>query len=169
MSDSIPSAHDDEQHQHQQHHHPTNAEDRKAAAALSALNPSHIAPDTPKSASTPSAADQEALGQAMSRLEIASGQSGGAGGRGGVQKPAEAQKRVPVEATKKKAVKVAVEDVNLLVCQYLTEQLGRRLIGMVGKIEELELNKSTATELLRLHDGNVVEAMRAFVSVGPSL
>ncbi|GKZ64622.1 hypothetical protein AnigIFM60653_006095 [Aspergillus niger] len=150
MSDSIPSAHDDEQHQHQQHHHPTNAEDRKAAAALSALNPSHIAPDTPKSASTPSAADQEALGQAMSRLEIASGQSGGAGGRGGVQKPAEAQKRVPVEATKKKAVKVAVEDVNLL-------------------IEELELNKSTATELLRLHDGNVVEAMRAFVSVGPSL
>ncbi|GCB23758.1 hypothetical protein AAWM_06643 [Aspergillus awamori] len=150
MSDSIPSAHDDEQHQHQQHHHPTNAEDRKAAAALSALNPSHIAPDTPKSASTPSAADQEALGQAMSRLEIASGQSGGAGGRGGVQKPAEAQKRVPVEATKKKAVKVAVEDVNLL-------------------IEELELNKSTATELLRLHDGNVVEAMRAFVSVGPGL
>ncbi|GJP87603.1 hypothetical protein CBS63078_2524 [Aspergillus niger] len=150
MSDSIPSAHDDEQHQHQQHHHPTNAEDRKAAAALSALNPSHIAPDTPKSASTPSAADQEALGQAMSRLEIASGQSGGAGGRGGVQKPAEAQKRVPVEATKKKAAKVAVEDVNLL-------------------IEELELNKSTATELLRLHDGNVVEAMRAFVSVGPGL
>ncbi|GLA10897.1 hypothetical protein AnigIFM62618_000496 [Aspergillus niger] len=150
MSDSIPSAHDDEQHQHQQHHHPTNAEDRKAAAALSALNPSHIVPDTPKSASTPSAADQEALGQAMSRLEIASGQSGGAGGRGGVQKPAEAQKRVPVEATKKKAVKVAVEDVNLL-------------------IEELELNKSTATELLRLHDGNVVEAMRAFVSVGPGL
>ncbi|KAI2888255.1 hypothetical protein CBS76997_8513 [Aspergillus niger] len=151
MSDSIPSAHDDEQHQHQQHHHhPTNAEDRKAAAALSALNPSHIAPDTPKSASTPSAADQEALGQAMSRLEIASGQSGGAGGRGGVRKPAEAQKRVPVEATKKKAAKVAVEDVNLL-------------------IEELELNKSTATELLRLHDGNVVEAMRAFVSVGPGL
>ncbi|OJZ87380.1 hypothetical protein ABZX51_010537 [Aspergillus tubingensis] len=146
MSDSIPSAHPDEHHQHQ---HPTNAEDRKAAAALSALNPSHIAPDTPKSSSTPSAADQEALGQAMSRLEIASGQTGGAG-RGGVQKPVEAQKRVPVEGAKKKAVKVAVEDVNLLV-------------------EELELNKSTATELLRLHDGNVVDAMRAFVSVGPGL
>ncbi|BCS12791.1 hypothetical protein ALUC_50837A [Aspergillus luchuensis] len=146
MSDSIPSAHPDEHHQHQ---HPTNAEDRKAAAALSALNPSHIAPDTPKSSSTPSAADQEALGQAMSRLEIASGQAGGAG-RGGVQKPVEAQKRVPVEGAKKKAVKVAVEDVNLLV-------------------EELELNKSTATELLRLHDGNVVDAMRAFVSVGPGL
>ncbi|GLA56790.1 hypothetical protein AtubIFM55763_006709 [Aspergillus tubingensis] len=146
MSDSIPSAHPDEHHQHQ---HPTNAEDRKAAAALSALNPSHIAPDTPKSSSTPSAADQEALGQAMSRLEIASGQTGGAG-RGGVQKPVEAQKRVPVEGAKKKAVKVAVEDVNLLV-------------------EELELNKNTATELLRLHDGNVVDAMRAFVSVGPGL
>ncbi|GLB03114.1 hypothetical protein AtubIFM57258_007689 [Aspergillus tubingensis] len=146
MSDSIPSAHPDEHHQHQ---HPTNAEDRKAAAALSALNPSHIAPDTPKSSSTPSAADQEALGQAMSRLEIASGQTGGAG-RGGVQKPVEAQKRVPAEGAKKKAVKVAVEDVNLL-------------------IEELELNKSTATELLRLHDGNVVDAMRAFVSVGPGL
>ncbi|GKZ25610.1 hypothetical protein AbraIFM66951_002999 [Aspergillus brasiliensis] len=145
MSDSIPSAHPDEQHQH---HHPTNAEDRKAAAALSALNPSHIASDTPKSSSTPSAADQEALGQAMSRLEIASGQSGG--GRGGGQKPAEAQKRVPAEGAKKKAVKVAVEDVNLLV-------------------EELELNKNNATELLKLHDGNVVEAMRAFVSVGPGL
>ncbi|PYH36273.1 huntingtin-interacting protein K [Aspergillus neoniger CBS 115656] len=146
MSDSIPSAHPDEHHQHQ---HPTNAEDRKAAAALSALNPSHIAPDTLKSSSTPSAADQEALGQAMSRLEIASGQTGGAG-RGGVQKPVDAQKRVPMEGAKKRAVKVAVEDVNLLV-------------------EELELNKSTATELLRLHDGNVVDAMRAFVSVGPGL
>ncbi|GKZ39708.1 hypothetical protein AbraIFM66950_000985 [Aspergillus brasiliensis] len=145
MSDSIPSAHTDEQHQH---HHPTNAEDRKAAAALSALNPSHIAPDTPKSSSTPSAADQEALGQAMSRLEIASGQSGG--GRGGGQKPAAAQKRVPADGAKKKAVKVAVEDVNLLV-------------------EELELNKNNATELLKLHDGNVVEAMRAFVAVGPGL
>lgn len=121
MSDSIPSAHPDEQHQH---HHPTNAEDRKAAAALSALNPSHIASDTPKSSSTPSAADQEALGQAMSRLEIASGQSGG--GRGGGQKPAEAQKRVPAEGAKKKAVKVAVEDVNLLVCQSLDSSSGGR-------------------------------------------
>lgn len=165
MSDSIPSAHPDEHHQHQ---HPTNAEDRKAAAALSALNPSHIAPDTPKSSSTPSAADQEALGQAMSRLEIASGQTGGAG-RGGVQKPVEAPKRVPVEGAKKKAVKVAVEDVNLLVCQYLREVFGRRLMAMVDKVEELELNKSTATELLKLHDGNVVDAMRAFVSVGPGL
>lgn len=104
----------------------------------------------------------------MSRLEIASGQAGGAG-RGGVQKPVEAQKRVPVEGAKKKAVKVAVEDVNLLVCQYLGEVFGRRLMAMVDKVEELELNKSTATELLRLHDGNVVDAMRAFVSVGPGL
>lgn len=39
----------------------------------------------------------------------------------------------------------------------------------IGQVEELELNKNNATELLKLHDGNVVEAMRAFVSVGPGL
>lgn len=104
MSDSIPSAHADADAP--EHQPPANAEDRKAAAALSALNTSQIAADaTPKA---PSAADQEALGKAMSRLEIAAGHGSG-------KKPVAEAQRKEVEVVKKKAVKVAAEDVNLLV------------------------------------------------------
>ncbi|PWY93489.1 hypothetical protein BO94DRAFT_532427 [Aspergillus sclerotioniger CBS 115572] len=135
MSDSIPSAHADAEAPEQQHP-PANAEDRKAAAALSALNTSQIASDaTPKA---PSAADQEALGKAMSRLEIAAG-------HGLSKKPVAEAQRKEAEVVKKKAVKVAAEDVNLLV-------------------NELDLTKIKATELLKLHDGNVVQAIRAFVT-----
>ncbi|KAK4136659.1 hypothetical protein BT67DRAFT_398036 [Trichocladium antarcticum] len=44
----------------------------------------------------------------------------------------------------KKAVKVDAADVNLLV-------------------EELELSKASATELLKAHDGDAVKAMRAYI------
>ncbi|PYI04028.1 hypothetical protein BO78DRAFT_471498 [Aspergillus sclerotiicarbonarius CBS 121057] len=134
MSDSIPSAHADAEVPEQQL--PANAEDRKAAAALSALNTSQIASDaTPKA---PSAADQEALGKAMSRLEIAAG-------HGSSKKPVAGARRKEAEVVKKKAVKVTAEDVNLLV-------------------EELDLTKIKATELLKSHDGNAVQAIRAFVT-----
>lgn len=103
MSDSIPSAHADADTEHQQL--PANPEDRKAAAALSALNATEIGPGSTPKQST-STAEQEALGKAMSRLEIAAGQGGTA-----KTKTGEAQK----EVVKKKAVRVAAEDVNLLV------------------------------------------------------
>ena len=73
---------------------PANPEDRKAAAALSSLNNGDSADS---GSNLPSTADQEALGNAMSRLDIAGGQATAAA------------------AKKKAVVKVAAEDVNLLV------------------------------------------------------
>lgn len=90
MSDPISSATNDPQ----QHPPPKNKEDQKAAAALESLNTvtSGISGDRSVPAAS-AAAGAEALGKAMSRLEIAGGQEG----------------------KKKVNVKVAVEDVGLLV------------------------------------------------------
>jgi hypothetical protein len=83
---------------------PANPEDRKAAAALSSLNSDDIGAET--GTKPPSSTDQEALGKAMNRLEFAAGQE--------PKKKPQAQKEA--EVVKKKAVKVASEDVSLLVC-----------------------------------------------------
>ena len=101
MSDPIPSATPDSDATDQRL--PANAEDRKAAAALSSLNTNELGESGSK---LPSSANQEALGKAMSRLEIAAGQEP-------KKKKPEAQKE---EAVKKKAVRVTAEDVGLLVC-----------------------------------------------------
>ncbi|KAJ4296960.1 hypothetical protein N0V88_003876 [Collariella sp. IMI 366227] len=53
----------------------------------------------------------------------------------------------PVKKEVKKVVKVDAADVNLLV-------------------EELELPKAKATELLKAHDGDAVKAMRAYIEPG---
>lgn len=87
---------------------PDNAEDRKAAKALDALNANEMSQENGETATKqPSAADQEALGKAMSRLEIASGISK----KTDTNKKADAKK----EAEVKKKVKIASEDVNFLV------------------------------------------------------
>lgn len=89
---------------------PKNAEDRKAAAALNALKANEMTQESavPKQ---PSAADQEALGKAMSRLEIASGISS--------KKKDEIKKKdgeSKKEEVAKKKIKIASEDVIFLVC-----------------------------------------------------
>lgn len=84
---------------------PKNAEDRKAAAALSSLNENEISQASGE-AKPASQADQEALGKAMNRLEIASGQ------KKQVKKTEDATKE---EVKKKPPVKVAADDVTLLV------------------------------------------------------
>lgn len=87
---------------------PANAEDRKAAAALNSLNANEMSQENGETSNKqPSAADQEALGKAMSRLEIASG----------VSKKKDDSKKVAEkkEVEVKKKVKVALEDVNFLV------------------------------------------------------
>ena len=111
MGEPIPSASnaaeaaDDETSQNL----PKNAEDRKAAAALNSLNANAMSQENGEGAAKqPSAADQEALGKAMSRLEIASGQGKKTDIAG---KKAEPKK----EAEVKKKVKIASEDVNFLV------------------------------------------------------
>ncbi|MCJ1319166.1 hypothetical protein MMC15_004499 [Xylographa vitiligo] len=108
---------------------PASAEDRKAAAALSSLENRGEEDDA---AAKKSDVDQKALGEAMSRLEVA--------GKGKVT-----EEKKGAEAVKKKIVKVDQGDIALLV-------------------EELDLTKLKATELLRAHEGDAIKAMRAFVS-----
>ncbi|KAI1621391.1 hypothetical protein EDD37DRAFT_113821 [Exophiala viscosa] len=117
---------------------PANAEDRKAAAALNALNANEMSQENGETTNKQhSAADQEALGKAMSRLEIASGVTK----KKEDTKKAESKKEVET----KKKVKVAAEDVGFLV-------------------EELDLSKTKATDLLRSHDGNAILAVKAFIA-----
>lgn len=110
MAEPIPSAtagdHEDESKL------PRNAEDRKAAAALDALNANAMSQENGETATKqPSAADQEALGKAMSRLEVASGVTKK---KDDPSKKPEAKK----ELETKKKIKVSADDVNLLVSLY---------------------------------------------------
>jgi hypothetical protein len=141
---------------------PKNAEDRKAAAALNSLNANEISQDETAGTSSkqPSAADQEALGKAMSRLEIASG----TGGKKGAEKKSD---KKAAEAEVKKKVKIASEDVNLLVSAYdapcgFSDSTARRVLKW-GQVDELDLSKVKATELLRAHEGDAMKAIRAFI------
>jgi len=86
---------------------PDNAEDRKAAAALNSLHANDLSQDN-AAVKQPSAADQEALGKAMSRLEIAS--------MAGKKKKDESEgKKEGKKEVVKKKIKIASEDVTFLV------------------------------------------------------
>ncbi|PGH10281.1 hypothetical protein GX51_00038 [Blastomyces parvus] len=142
---------------------PTNAEDRAAAAALSSLNTANETSASehdrgvPSGAAVPSAADQEALGKAMSRLEIIAGmgKAGGSGAGAAVgtgKKDTDAKKSKTEgktdeveKAVKKKVLKVAAEDVGLLA-------------------DQLDLTKVKATELLKAHEGDPIKAIRAYIA-----
>jgi uncharacterized protein YggU (UPF0235/DUF167 family) len=103
MSDPIPSATSDPDAVEQAL--PSNAEDRKAAAALSSLNTNEITTEgAPAGAQL--TANQEALGKAMSRLEIAAGQDSSKKQVAGAN----------ADVVKRKVVKVAQADITLLVC-----------------------------------------------------
>ncbi|KAI9879495.1 MAG: hypothetical protein M1830_008371 [Pleopsidium flavum] len=112
---------------------PKSAEDLKTAAALSSLDARGSDDD---SSMPKSQVDQEALGKAMSRLEVGTKKTEGDSVEG---------KRSEEMMGKRRVVKVDVGDVGLLV-------------------EELELSKGKATDLLKAHEGDAVRAMRAFVS-----
>lgn len=113
MSDSLPAAsHDPDSIERS---HPAHAEDRKAAAALYSLHANEIGTE---SSNKSSPADQEALGKAMSRLDIAPVTDAAA-------RKVDTKK---TQAVTKKAVKVSAEDVNLLVrypCLSRTGYAGR--------------------------------------------
>lgn len=136
MAEPITSANDNEEPRQ-----PTNAEDRKAAAALDALNANAMSQENGESQGTkqPSAADQEALMKAMGRLEAVAG-----GGKGTSKKAEEKKEVVKKETEVKKKIKLSADDVQFLV-------------------NELDLSKSKATELLRSHDGSLVSAVKAFI------
>ena len=115
---------------------PASAEDRKAAAAMSSLE-TRGGEEEPKPNKQ---IDQEALGKAISRLELAD--------KGGKVTPGEKGKSEKDKEEREKRAKIKVDqaDVGLLV-------------------EELDLNKIKATELLRAHDGDAVKAITAFIRV----
>ncbi|EME50050.1 hypothetical protein DOTSEDRAFT_20438 [Dothistroma septosporum NZE10] len=107
---------------------PANAEDRKAAAALSSLDAKGDDNAAPKKE-----VDLKALGEAMKNLDFSQGST----------KPTAAKKEK--EEAPKPLVKVNPADVTLLV-------------------EQLDLSKAKAMDLLRAHDANAVKAMTAWVS-----
>jgi hypothetical protein len=128
------------------------AEDRKAAAALSSLD----ARDD--DASSKANTDAAALGEAMKNL--------------GVGDKAEAPKSGKAEEVKK-MVKVDVQDVALLVSALFDVELDVRERGRFRlwdwanlhmQVEQLELSKVKATELLKAHEGDAVKALTAFVT-----
>jgi hypothetical protein len=135
---------------------PNNAEDRKAAAALNALNANAMSQENGESATKqPSAADQEALGKAMSRLEIASGLA---------KKTDSAKKPEQKKETEvKKKVKVTSEDVTFLVSLHCLSRCLRSILTD-PQVEELDLSKTKATELLRSYNGDAVKAVKAFIT-----
>lgn len=129
------------------------AEDRKAAAALSKLD----ARDDDVAAAGSSSVDQEGLSKAMNKLSAAK----------------------TADKTALNKVKVDAADVALLVslaprrCAWSQQNcLGvRRLttehdvVAAVSQVDELDLAKPKATELLKQHDGDAIKAMTAFVQV----
>ncbi|KAL9614263.1 MAG: hypothetical protein Q9167_001219 [Letrouitia subvulpina] len=125
---------------------PASAEDRKAAAALSSLD-SRNAEEEDSKAQTSKAKniDQEALRRAISRLEVSSGEKvlGEVSER--AKKVAEDKRKEKEAAERRRAVKVDQADVTLLV-------------------DELDLSKTKATDLLKAHEGDAVKAMKAFVT-----
>lgn len=156
MSDSIPSATADPEALDQSL--PSNAEDRKAAAALSSLNTTELATDG-EPAPGRSNAEQEALGKAMSRLEIASEQ-GSVG-----KKSVEPFKKEDV----RRNVRIVAADVTFLVCRGLEDGMFRFFgavfaNGLHIQADQLDVHRNRATELLRAQGGDVTSAMREFVS-----
>lgn len=137
MAEPIPSANDNEEVQQ-----PTNAEDRKAAAALDALNANDMSQENGESQGTkqPSDTHQDALMKAMGRLEAAAG----TGSKATSKKADEKKEDVKKEAEVKKKVKVSQEDVQFLV-------------------GELDLSKTKATDLLKAHDGSLDKTVKSFV------
>ncbi|KAI7779832.1 hypothetical protein LA080_000330 [Diaporthe eres] len=114
------------------------AEDRKAAAALSKLD---ARDDDVAGASV----DQEGLNKAMNKLSVSKA----------------------TENKDLKKVKVDAADVALLVSLALDEaRLGDNgLTQLSAQVDELDLTKPKATELLKQHEGDAVKAMRAFIAV----
>ncbi|KAK3701678.1 hypothetical protein LTR37_015330 [Vermiconidia calcicola] len=110
---------------------PANAEDRKAAKAMSSLD---ARGEDETTAAPKKEVDVKALTDAMKMLETGQGQQ---------TKPEAGKKKE--EEVKKPLVKVDQADVALLV-------------------EQLDMSKTKATELLRAHDADAVKAMQSWVT-----
>lgn len=118
------------------------AEDRKTQAAMSALESSRGV-DNEDSQKPSNKVDANAISEAISRLEIAN-----QAGKSSAEDPNEARRKKREEEQKERErrakIKVNQADVTTLV-------------------EECDLTKTRATELLRAHEGDFEQALRAFL------
>jgi NACalpha-BTF3-like transcription factor len=114
---------------------PANAEDRKTAKAMSSLEDARSA-DINAPAQPKKEVDMKALTDAMKMLE--------AGVKPATQKKADDSKKKE-EEVKKPLIKVEPADVTLVM-------------------EQLDMNKQKATDLLRAHEADPVKAMTAWVT-----
>lgn len=137
MAEPIPSANENDEVQK-----PANAEDRKAAAALDALNANNMGQQEngEPGSKQPSTADQEALIKAMGRLEAVAG-----GGKTTTRKTDEKKEVSKKEAEAKSKIKLAAADIQFIV-------------------HELDLSRPKAMDLLRAHEGDRGKAVRSFVT-----
>jgi len=119
------------------------AEDRKTAAAMNKLETHGNDEEAEANQKPNKQIDTEALGKAISRLELASDKPGKAEERN--QERQKEKEEAQKEKERRAKVKVDQADVALLV-------------------EELDLTKAKATEWLKAHEGNAVKAMTAFVT-----
>lgn len=121
---------------------PASAEDRKAAAAMNALESSRTV-DNEESQKPTQKIDANAIGDAIARLELAT-----KSGKSAVEDPNEERRKKredeQKERERKAKVKVDQADVNILV-------------------EECDLSKMKAKELLQAHEGDFEKALRAFL------
>ncbi|KAI4175985.1 MAG: hypothetical protein LQ343_001267 [Gyalolechia ehrenbergii] len=121
---------------------PASAEDRKAAAALSSLDARATEEHLPTSKTKN--IDQEALASAINRLELSAGATKDVEISEKEKEFVERRRKEREERERRNKVKVSAEDVALLV-------------------QELDLAKVKAMDLLKSHEGDAVRAMRAFV------
>lgn len=129
---------------------PANAEDRKAAQALSSLD---AKPD--EDAAPKKEIDLKALNDAMKTLGVAQ------------EKKTPAALATKKEEAPKKLVKVDQTDVTLLVgrlypccSKHALADLRTHLL----QADQLDISKTKATELLRAHDADAIKAMTTWVT-----
>lgn len=131
------------------------AEDRKAASALASLEGEGEG-DTSSAAQSKPLVDQEAVTKAIKTLSVggAGGAAGGsAGGRGGSNKATTSTTSTTTTTGQKKDAAAIAKNIKV-------DQADVALL-----VNELDLTKPKATELLKTHQGDAVKALRAYIQV----
>ena len=129
---------------------PTSAEDRKTAAAMNALESRAADNDDEEEGKKPTKQiDTEALNKAISRLELADKARKVAAGGEDPREEGRRRKKEEEQRERERRSKIKVDQAEVAVL-----------------VEELDLSKAKAVELLRAHEGDFGVALRAFVRAG---
>lgn len=125
---------------------PANAEDRKAAKAMDKLD----VRGSDEDAQPKKEMDLKALNDAMKNL--------------GVGQEKEKPKTVKKGDAPKPLLKVDQADVAFIVSHWSRALTDMCCMADCGQMDQLDLSKSKATDLLRAHEADSVEAMTAWVT-----